>query len=486
MFQLNIRFIVKMLGLMLMLETLFMLSAVVVAFLYKGNDLYPLALSSGIMFGSGAILYLAGFRANESTAGRREGMLTVTLTWILFSFFGMLPYYIGGYIPKIVDAYFETMSGFTTTGSTILTDIEALPHGILFWRCLTQWEGGIGMIVFTIALLPLFGVGASQLFDAETTGITHDRFRPRVTQVAKRLWGIYFVLTSIVAVLLWAGPMNLFDAICHSFTCLSTGGYSTKNASIAYWNSAYIDYVLIIFMFIGSVNFSLMYFAVQGKYKKVFKNEELRYFFFFVVIATAIVMGWVMIKNIEPGIAEAFRQSLFQVVTLISTTGYATVDYNPWGPFFWLIAFILMVVCGCAGSTCGGLKMGRFVILTKNMLNQFKKQTHPHAVIPVRINGQALSVDIVQRVLAFAFVYFGIIVAGNLVLMAGGIGFEESLSAVTSAMSNTGPGLGKCGPVGNYAWMPDYAKWVLSFIMMTGRLEIFTVITLLLPGFWKQ
>lgn len=486
MFQLNVRFIVKMLGSMLMLETLFMLSAVVVAVIYGGDDVYPLLLSSGIMFGSGLLLYLAGLRANESTAGRREGMLTVTLTWILFSFYGMLPYYLGGYIPKIVDAYFETMSGFTTTGSTILTDIEALPHGILFWRSLTQWEGGIGMIVFTIALLPLFGVGASQLFDAETPGITHDRFRPRVTQVAKRLWGIYVVLTSVLAVLLWMGPMSVFDAVCHSLTCLSTGGYSTKNASIAYWNSAYLDYTLMVFMFIGSINFSLMYFVIQGKYKKFFNNEELRWFFFFVLGAIVVVTGWLVWKRLEPDFFMALRKGAFQVVTLVSTTGYATADYNPWGAFFWMIALILMVICGCAGSTCGGLKMGRFVILTKNMLNQFKKQTHPHAVIPVRINGQALSVDLVQRVLAFAFVYFGIIVAGNLALMAGGIAFEDSLGAVVSAMSNTGPGLGNVGPVDNYAWMPDYAKWVLSFIMMTGRLEIFTVITLLLPGFWKQ
>lgn len=486
MFQLNVRFIVKMLGLMLMLETFFMLSALAVAFFYKGDDVYPLALSCGIMAGAGVLLYLAGFKANESAAGRREGMLTVTLTWIVLSFFGMLPYYLGGYIPSITDAYFETMSGYTTTGATILSDIEILPRGILFWRSLTQWQGGIGMIVFTVALLPMFGVSASQLFDAETPSITHERFRPRVTQVAKRLWGIYLALTTVLMLLLWAGPMDFFDAVCHSFTCLSTGGYSTKNASIAYWNSAYIDYVIAIFMFVGSVNFTLWYFVMQGKYKKLLKNEELRWFFFFVLGAIIIVTGWLLFKGIEPVISQAFRQASFQVVTLVSTCGFATVDYIPWGPFFWLIALVLMVICGCAGSTCGGLKMGRFVILTKNLLNQFKKQTHPHAVIPVRVNGQALSADIVQRVLAFAFIYIGIIVIACFLLMAVNIGFLESLGAVVSAVGNVGPGLGKCGPVGNYAWMPDFAKWVLSFVMMTGRLEIFTVLTLLLPGFWKQ
>lgn len=244
--MLNVRFIFKMLGIMFVLETLFMLAATAVAFIYKGDDFRPLALSSGILLLVGFLLYAIGFKANEHTAGRREGMLTVTLTWVLFSFFGMLPFYLGGYIDNITDAYFETMSGFTTTGSTILTNIEALPEGILFWRSLTQWQGGIGMIVFTVALMPIFGGGASQMFDAETPGITHERFRPRIAQVAKRLWGVYLFLTILLAFLLWLGPMDVYDAVNHSMTCMSTGGYSTKNASIAHWNSPYIEYIISI------------------------------------------------------------------------------------------------------------------------------------------------------------------------------------------------------------------------------------------------
>lgn len=486
MFQLNVRFIVKMLGLILMIETPFMLSATLVAFLYKGDDVVSLLLSSGILFASGGLLYLMGLKANEYAAGRREGMLTVSLTWVILSFFGMLPYFIGGYIPSFTDAYFETMSGFTTTGSTILTDIEALPHGILFWRSLTQWQGGIGMIVFTVALMPILGIGASQLFDAETTGITHDRFRPRITQVAKRLWGVYLSFTALLVVLLWIGPMNLFDSVCHAFTCMATGGYSTKNASIAYWNSAYVDYTLSLFMMLGATNFTLFYFFFKGNYKKLFKDEEVRSFWIFVLITIAIVTSWLMFKHIESDLFMAIRQATFQVVTLVSTCGFATTDYNPWGPFFWLIALILMFICGCAGSTCGGFKMGRFVILVKNMLNEFKKQTHPHAVIPVRMNGHVISSEVVHRILAFAFVYIAVIIVGCLVLMADNVGFEDSMGAVVSAISNTGPGLGTCGPVNNFAGLPDLSKWVLAFIMMVGRLEIFTVLTLFLPGFWKQ
>lgn len=484
--MLNVRFIVKMLGLMFILETMFMLSATVVAFLYRGDDVFPLALSSAIIFGVGVICYLIGLRANEHSAGRREGMLTVTLTWVLFSLLGMLPFYLGGYINNVTDAYFETMSGFTTTGSTILTDIEALPKGILFWRSLTQWQGGIGMIVFTVALMPIFGGGATQMFDAETPGITHDRFRPRVAQVAKRLWGIYLFLTILLTLLLWAGPMDLYDSICHAFTTMATGGYSTKNASIAYWNSPYIEYVITAFMCLGATNITLVYFFFNGNFKKLLKDEEARWFYGFTLITTVIVTAWIFFNGFETGLEVAFRKAIFQVVTLITTCGFATADYIPWGPFFWMIAIILMVVCGCAGSTSGGLKMGRVVILAKNLFNEFKRRTHPNAVLPVRVNNHVISTEIVHRVLAFAFVYICLIVISCLVLMLDKVGFEESIGAAVSAISNTGPGLGSLGPAGNFSGLSDLSKWFLSFLMMTGRLEIFTVLTILVPGFWKQ
>lgn len=475
-----------MLGMMCILETVFMSLATVVAFLYKGNDFYPLLISSGIIFLTGVLLYVVGFRANEYMTGRREGMLTVTLTWTLLSFLGMLPFYLGGYVDNITDAFFETMSGFTTTGSTILTDIEALPKGILFWRSLTQWQGGMGMIVFTVALMPILGGGAIQMFDAETPGITHERFRPRITQVAKRLWGVYLFLTFVLVLLLWIGPMDLYDAVNHAMTAISTGGYSTKNASIAYWDSAYIEYVISLFMLIGATNITLIYFCLNGNVKKLCRDEEFRWFFWFVWIMIGITTAWVLYTGFATDFSSAFRKATFQVSTLVSTCGFATENYIPWGPFFWSIALILMFICGCAGSTCGGLKMGRFAILSKSLFNAFKKQTHPHAIIPVRMDTHIVSGDVVLRVLAFAFAYVVLIVISCLVLMLDGLGFEESIGAAVSAISNVGPGLGKLGPVDNFSEVPVVSKWFLSFLMMTGRLEIFTVLTLLVPGFWKQ
>jgi trk system potassium uptake protein TrkH len=482
----NIRFVIKMLGSMFILETVFMLMATAVAFLYKGDDFYPLLISSALLLVCGVAFYLKGYHANEYAAGRREGMLVVALTWTLLSLFGMLPFYIGGYIDNVTDAYFETMSGFTTTGASILTDVEALPKGILFWRSLTQWQGGIGVVVFTVALLPILGKGASQMFDAETTGITHERFRPRVTQVAKRLSGVYILFTVVLAVLLYRGPMDLFDAVNHALTTMSTGGYSTKNASIAWWDSSYVEYVVMLFMFIGSINMTLLWFLVKGSPKKLFVDEEVRWFFCFVLIVIAISAVWLLYNGFVTGIEDAFRKAAFQVISLISSTGFSTADYLPWGPFFWLIALSVMFVGGCAGSTSGGLKMSRFIVLNKNLSNVFLKQTHPNAILPVRMNGRVVSEDVVHRILAFVFVYISLILVSCLVLMLDGLGFEETIGATISAISNVGPALGDLGPAHNYAGVPTVSKWFLSFLMMTGRLEIFTVLTILLPGFWKR
>ncbi len=475
-----------MLGLMFLLETLIMLVATGVAFFGDGGDFIPFLIANGILAGSGIALYLIGFRANEYAAGRKEGMLTVTLTWVMFSFFGMLPYYLGGYAQSVTDAYFESMSGYTTTGASIFSDIESLPKGILFWRSMTQWQGGIGMIVFTVALLPIFGGGASQLFDAETPSITHERFRPRVAQVAKRLSGVYIFLTLLLVGLLWAGPMNLFDAVNHALTTISTGGYSTKNTSVAYFHSSYTEYIITLFMFIGSTNMTLIYFCFNRQGKKLFRDEEFRWFVCFVAGIIGIVAVWVWVNGYETGVENAFRAAAFNVVSLISTSGFMTEDYIGWGAFFWWIAILLMIICGCSGSTCGGLKMGRVVILSKNLSNAFMKQTHPHAVIPVRMNGHVVSGEIVQRVLAFACAYMALIIVSCLVLTFNGVDFEESIGAVITSLGNVGPGLGTLGPAGNFADVPDIGKWFLSFLMLTGRLEIFTVLTILLPGFWKQ
>ncbi len=485
MFKLNVRYIVKLLGMTHLLESFFMLTATGVAFGYDGPDFYPLLVSTGIMSGTGLLLYLIGRKGNDYRSGRREGMLSVALMWTMFSFLGMLPYLISGYINNIADAFFETMSGFTTTGATILTDIEALPKGLLFWRSLTQWQGGIGIIVFTVALMPIFGGTASQLFDAETPSITHERFLPRITQVAKRLFGIYLLITGVVFGLLWIGPMNAYDAINHALTTVSTGGYSTKNASIAYWQSPYIEYVICFGMCLGATNITLLYFSLRKHWHKLVCDEELHWFYAVVGTATVFVTAWLLVQHHETNIEQAFRQSLFQVASLISTTGFLTVDYTNWGSFFTIVMLFVSVVAGCAGSTSGGLKMGRFVILIKNMLNEYKKQTHPNAVLPIRMSGQIIPSHIVQRVSTFAFVYVGLILLGVAVLLLDGLTFEEAMGVSVSAVGNVGPALGQYAD-GNLAALSAFPKWMLSFLMMTGRLEIFTVLTILLPGFWKR
>ncbi len=484
-FQLNVRFIIKFLGTMHMLESLFMLSALCIALWFHDTDVFALALSCAIMFAVGLAMYIAGRHADEYRSGRREGMICVTLTWIMLSLFGMLPYLISGYIPNVTDAYFETISGFTTTGATILSDIERLPHGLLFWRSLTQWQGGIGMIVFTVALLPMFGGAASQLFDAETPGITHDRFRPRITEVAKRIFGLYLLITLTLFLLLWAGPMDLFDAINHAMTTVATGGYSTKNDGIAYWHSAYTEYVIILGMFVGATNFTLLYFALRGHYRPLQRDHEFRWFYTVIGLATLATTVWILMRHNETDPELAFRHALFHVTSLISTTGFLTVDFARWGSFFAVIALFLIIVAGCAGSTSGGLKMGRFMILVKNMLNEFKRHTHPQAVIPLRAGGQIVPEHVVQRVATFAIVYVGLILFGSTLLTLEGVPLDESLGLAATSVSNAGPGIGNFS-TGNFSSISAFNKWVLSFLMIVGRLEIFTVLTPLLPGFWRR
>jgi trk system potassium uptake protein TrkH len=464
-----------------------MLMAAGMALIYDGTDVIPLFVSSGIMLFAGLLFFLAGRKADEYHAGRREGMLTVSFTWLTLSFFGMVPFYIGGYIDNISDAYLEAMSGFTTTGMILLDDVESLPHGILFWRSLMQWQGGIGMVVFTVALLPMFGGGASQLFDAEVTGFVHERFRPRVTQVAKRLSGIYIMLTLFFTFLLWMGPMDFFDAINHAMAGISTGGCSTKNASLAYWDSAYIEYVMMFCMCIGGMKLPLLFFALKGDFKKFRHDEETRWYLLYMLIVIIITITWLFYDNheIDGSVENTIRKGAFQVVSLATTTGYTTADFISWGQFYWLVALFLMLICGCGGSTSGGIKVGRALIILKSVYNEFRKQTHPAAILPVRVNGRAVSQDIIYRVHVFVLVYFLLIGFSWFFLLVNGLSFDEALGTSISAIGNAGLSLGSLGD-GNLHSLSPVSKWYISFLMMVGRLEIFTVLTILLPGFWKR
>ncbi len=487
--HINFRFVSKIVGLTCILECGFLLSALFVALVYGGEDVLPFVFTMLTMLGLGSVGWLWGRRADSKQnkrLSRKEGMLIVTLIWLLLSFVGMLPFIFGNYVTSISDAFFETMSGFTTTGATIFRSVETLPHGILFWRSILQWQGGIGIVVFTLALLPIItgDRGASMVYNAETTGIMHDRFLPRISTVSKRLASVYVFMTLLLFFLLWLGPMDTFDALCHALTCISTGGYSTKDASIAYYHSPYLEYVITGFMFISSLSLSLIYFCFIGKPMKLFKDEEFRWFIVVVLSATFITCYWLYSFGEFNSVEEMVRTVLFQIVSFISSTGFVTSDTTLWRPFFWSIMLMLMFVCGCSGSTAGGFKISRLMVLVKNLRNEFKKRIHPNSVVPVRANGIVIPGAMVSQVLSFFFAYLGLIGMGVLLLTFDGLPFLESVSASISATGNVGPALGSL--TANMADISPFAKWVLSFLMLAGRLEIFTVLSLLRPAFWRE
>lgn len=482
--MINFKTIIRIIGILLLLETVMFLVCSSVSFYYRESDMLDFWKAGGITAGIGLLLAALG-KGGERQLTRRDGYVLVSFAWVAFSLFGMLPFYIGGYIPDIADAFFETMSGFSSTGATILDDIESLPHGILFWRSMTQWIGGLGIIMFTIAVLPIFGVSGLQVFAAEASGPTHDKVHPRIGITAKWIWSIYTGITTLLVCLLMLGGMDWFDSICHAFATTGTGGFSTKQASVAYYNSPYIEYVISIFMFISGINFTLVLLFVNRKFKKFIGNAELKFYFGSVVLFTAVI-AIVLYYTSPMGMEESFRKSLFQVISLQTSTGFATDDYMQWTPVLWGLLTIIMLMGACAGSTTGGLKCIRMVILTKVSRNEFKHILHPNAILPVRINKQVISPSIVSTVLAFCFIYIAIIVIGTLLMMAMGVGAEESMGCVISSIGNMGPGLGETGPAYSWNALPDAAKWLLSFLMLLGRLELFTVLLLFTPDFWKR
>ena len=482
--MINFKTIIRIIGILLLLETVMFLVCSSVSFYYRESDMLDFWKAGGITAGIGLLLAALG-KGGERQLTRRDGYVLVSFAWVAFSLFGMLPFYIGGYIPDIANAFFETMSGFSSTGATILDDIESLPHGILFWRSMTQWIGGLGIIMFTIAVLPIFGVSGLQVFAAEASGPTHDKVHPRIGITAKWIWSIYAGITALLVSLLMLGGMDWFDSICHAFATTGTGGFSTKQASVSYYNSPYIEYVISIFMFISGINFTLLLLFVNRKFKKFISNAELKFYFGSVVLFTAVI-AIVLYYTSPMGMEESFRKSLFQVISLHTSTGFATDDYMQWTPILWGLLTIIMLMGACAGSTTGGLKCIRMVILTKVSRNEFKHILHPNAILPVRINKQVISPSIVSTVLAFCFIYIAIIVIGTLLMMAMGVGAEESMGCVISSIGNMGPGLGETGPAYSWNALPDAAKWLLSFLMLLGRLELFTVLLLFTPDFWKR
>jgi len=480
----NFKLIFRTLGFLLVVESIAILFALMVALIYHGSDIMALSQSTLICMITGAILLFI-FRNARKEMGKREGFVIVSLVWVIFSFFGSLPFILSGSIPDLTNAFFETMSGFTTTGSSILNDIESLPNGILFWRSMTQWLGGMGIIVLSLAILPIFGIGGMQLFSAEVPGPVADKLSPRIQATAKKLWVIYVLFTFIEIILLWIGGMSLFDAINHSFTTMATGGYSTKQASIAYWTSPFIQYVIIFFMIIAGTNFTVSYLMLTGKFKRAVANEEFKYYLFFIVAFTVIIFTGLLITS-ELGIEQSFRDSLFQVVSILTTTGYATSDYLHWIPFLTIVLFSVFFFGGSAGSTGGGLKIMRIVLLLKNSYYELRRIIHPNAIIPVRFNGKVVSDQIITNVLAFFMFYFIVFFGSTILLMLAVPDLPSAMGAVATSLGNIGPGLGIFGPAENFYELHPVGKWFLSFLMLLGRLELFTVLVLFSPAFWKK
>ncbi len=495
--KLNYKIICHFFGLLLLFNGGFMLLASIMSFAYKDG------VGTNIVFSGLAVMVLGVVtmlltRSHEKEMNKREGYIVVSFGWIIMALSGTLPYLFTGAIPSFTNAFFETISGYTTTGSTILNDIEALPEGILFWRSLTHWIGGMGIIVLAIAILPLLGIGGMQLFAAEAPGPSADKLHPRITDTAKRLWLIYFGYTAAETILLQVAGMNFFDAINHSMCTLSTGGFSTKNASLAHWNGQpVIQYIVILFMFLAGTNFVLSYFAFKGRVQKIIQDEEFKLYFKFIVIFTIVAsliiyfQADISISSVSHpmvwGEAEsAIRHALFQVLAIITTTGFVTADFTLWTPFLTVFFFGLMFLGGSAGSTSGGVKVVRHLMMIRNGFIEFKRTLHPNAILPVRYNKKSVTGKIVFNILAFFILYMLSFIIGALVFSMLGLDFESAIGVAASSLGNVGPALGDFGPVNNFYDMPVIGKWWASFLMLIGRLELFTVLILLTPFFWRN
>jgi trk system potassium uptake protein TrkH len=483
--RLNLKAIISILGLLLILNGGFMLLCLPVSLYFKDGQWHALLISGVFTSLFGAIIHVLTRKDRNTGLNKRDGYLVVTLGWLCMSLFGTLPYLISGAIPSFTDAFFETLSGFTTTGASILNDIESIGEGILMWRSLTQWIGGMGIIVLTVAILPLLGIGGMQLFVAEAPGVTPDKLKPRITDTAKRLWLIYLGLTATEVVLLKLGGMSVFDAVNHGFTTMATGGFSTRQASIAYYESPFIQYVIIVFMFLAGTNFTLTYFGLHGQLKKVWQNEEFRYYFGF-LLGFAVLITSVVYVVTGHEFELAFRESLFQLVSIITTTGFVTADYTGWAPLITVVFFMFMFIGASAGSTAGGVKVVRHIILLKNSVMELRRQIHPSAVLPVRLNKKAVASEITFNVMAFMIIYFMIFALGAIFISSMGYDFNTTLGAVATCLGNIGPGFGQVGPVDNFAFISIPGKWVLSLLMLLGRLELFTVLILFTPYYWTK
>ena len=496
-FKINARIIAHLIGLLFVVNGGFMLLATLVSYLYQDGVVFELLQASLLATALGVIAMVLT-RNHRKELQKKEGYIIVAFGWFFMALIGTLPYLLTGTIPGFTNAFFETMSGFTTTGATILNDVEALPKGILFWRSITHWIGGMGIIVLAIAILPLLGIWGMQLFAAEAPGPSGDKLHPRITDTAKRLWLIYVGYTLAETLLLWAAGMSFFDAINHSLSTLSTGGFSTKNASVSFWNDQpLIQYIIMVFMFLAGTNFVLSYFAFKGRFSKIINDEEFKLYGFFIVALTLVTALFIYTQAdlaassiahpmVYGPLESALRHGLFQVLALITTTGFVTADFTAWTPLLTIIFFGLMFLGGSAGSTSGGIKIVRHLIMIKNGVLEFKRTLHPNAILPVRYNNRSVHQSIVFNVLGFFILYMLSFIVGVLVFSLLGLDFQTALGGAASTLGNVGPALGDLGPVHTYHDLSLPAKWWASFLMLIGRLELFTVLILFTPFFWRN
>ena len=495
--KLNIKLILYIIGMLLVFNGFSMFIASIVSLIVGDGVVIQLIISGLIPISIGIILMLTN-KNNSRQINKRDGYIIVTLGWLTMVISGMLPYYFTNSILGSANLFFETMSGYTTTGSTILDDVERLPMSIIFWRSMTHWLGGMGIIVLAIALLPLLGIGGMQLFSAEAPGVSGDKIHPRISDTAKRLWMIYVGLTVFETILLNIAGMSFFDALNNSMSNIASGGFSTKNESIAYWNNIpIIQYIIIFFMFLAGTNFILIYFGLIGKIKKIYKNTEFNWYVslltIFVLIATVVLYTSVDLSETTVDHPEvygkfesSFRHALFQVVAIVTTTGFVTGDFVSWGSFLTMFFFGIMFLGGSSGSTSGGVKVLRHLILIKNGLLEFKRSLHPNAIIPLRHNNTVVEKPIVIHVLAFFILYLILFIIGAGVLSIMGLDFVSAIGSAASSIGNVGPALGDFGPTNSFNSLPDLGKYWCAFLMLVGRLELFTVLILFTPFFWRD
>jgi trk system potassium uptake protein len=457
------------------------------ALLYGEDDSPAFVASILITSGTGLVLYLAARSPAEKTLlGHREGFLIVSAGWILAAFFGGLPYMIHGALPNLADAYFETMSGFTTTGATVISKIEALPHGILLWRSLTQWLGGMGIIILSIAILPFLGVGGRQLFKAEVPGPIKDKLEPRIAETARTLWIVYVIITIAGFIFLLFGGMGVFDAVNHIFCAMATGGFSTKDTSVAWFDSAYIDGVLVAFMTIAGMNFTLHHqLLLTGNFRTFFRDSEARFYLGTILVATILITLDLRL-NVMADLGRAFRLAIFQVSTIITTTGFVTDNWSKWPAFSQGILLLLMFIGGSAGSTGGAIKCVRILLVIKYAYGEIYRLVHPHAVTQVKMGGMSVPQDVMKSVLGFFVLYLSLAILATLAMSALGLDLITSFAAVATTLGNVGPGLGLYHPATTFSEAPVLGKWIMSFCMLIGRLELYTVLVLLIPEFWRK